>query len=132
MDLLRGEWLTRIACLLVTALTTPNAIVQKPCTAAPPPHRTANTVWSLTWNDEFDQADGSPPDPKKWKLEVGGNGWGNHELEYYTNRAMNASVRQGQLVIEARREEFRGRDGVRRGYTSARLTTQGLFAQAYG
>jgi hypothetical protein len=38
--------------------------------------------WTVTWSDEFDQSDGSAPDPAKWKIETGGNGWGNKELEY--------------------------------------------------
>jgi beta-glucanase (GH16 family) len=53
-------------------------------------------------------------------------------LEYYTDRAVNASVRGGELVITAQREEYAGADHVARSYTSARLKTQGLFAQAYG
>jgi beta-glucanase (GH16 family) len=98
-----------------------------------PRHSQSNsTAWTLTWSDEFDQPDGSPPDPKKWKVEVGGNGWGNHELEYYTNRPLNVSVQHGNLVIVARRENYVGPDRVSRAYTSARLTTQGLFSQAYG
>jgi beta-glucanase (GH16 family) len=132
MGLLHGEWLLWIVCLFGTALTSSNPILFVPHTTASPPDRAEKAKWTLTWSDEFDQPDGSLPDPKKWKLEVGGNGWGNHELEYYTNRAANASVQKGHLVVEARREQFRGVDGVQRGYTSARLTTQGLFAQAYG
>src|ERR1700685_1508946 len=60
------------------------------------------TPWTLVWSDEFDQPDGSLPDPKKWKFEIGGNGWGNHGLEYYTKRAANASVEQGSLGGRAR------------------------------
>ena len=88
--------------------------------------------WDLVWGDEFDAADGSLPDAKKWKHDIGGNGWGNHELEYYTDRASNASVRAGKLDITARREDFTGADRVTRQYTSARLKTQAIFAQAYG
>jgi beta-glucanase (GH16 family) len=88
--------------------------------------------WDLVWSDEFDSADGSLPDAKKWKHDIGGNGWGNHELEYYTNRTANASVRAGKLEITARREDYTGSDRVARQYTSARLKTQEIFAQAYG
>jgi beta-glucanase (GH16 family) len=84
------------------------------------------------WSDEFDEPDGSVPDPKKWTYDIGGNGWGNHELEYYTNRAANASVHNGKLVITAIREDFTGVDHLPRQYTSARLKTQGIFTQAYG
>jgi beta-glucanase (GH16 family) len=88
--------------------------------------------WTLVWSDEFDGPDGSRPDPAKWKFEVGGNGWGNHELEYYTNRPENSFIRGGNLVIQALKENFTGPDQVTREYTSARMTTQGLFEQAYG
>jgi beta-glucanase (GH16 family) len=88
--------------------------------------------WILVWSDEFNGPDGSRPDPAKWKFEVGGKGWGNHELEYYTDRPENSLLRGGNLVIRARKENFTGPDHVMRGYTSARITTQGLFDQAYG
>src|SRR6202030_3113453 len=63
---------------------------------------------------------------------IGGNGWGNHELEYYTNRGVNARIEHGKLVITARAESFTGPDGKNFSYTSARLKTQGLFSQGYG
>jgi len=86
----------------------------------------------LSWSDEFNGADGSPPDPGKWTYDIGGRGWGNNELETYTNRAANAQIKGGNLVITAQKETFTGTDGTTRDYTSARLKTQGLFAQAYG
>jgi len=92
----------------------------------------ATPIWNLVWSDEFDSADASLPDAKKWKFDVGGGGWGNRELEYYTDRAVNASLNNGKLVITAQREEYAGADHVARSYTSARLKTQGLFAQTYG
>jgi beta-glucanase (GH16 family) len=86
----------------------------------------------LSWSDEFNLKDGSAPDPAKWTYDIGGNGWGNHELEYYTKRPENVRIEKGKLVITARREVYKGEDGVRREYTSTRLKSQGLFAQAYG
>jgi len=86
----------------------------------------------LSWGDEFNGADGSVPDPSKWTYDIGGGGWGNNELETYTNRAANAQIKGGNLVITAQKETFTGTDGTTRDYTSARLKTQGLFAQAYG
>lgn len=83
--------------------------------------------WNLAWSDEFGGPNGSGLDPTKWILEVGGGGWGNQELEYYTNRLQNASVEDGHLVIRAQREKYQGND-----YTSARLKTQGKFSQTYG
>jgi beta-glucanase (GH16 family) len=64
-------------------------------------------------------------------METGG-GWGNHELESYTNRARNAHVQNGNLVITAHKETYKGADGITREYTSARLKTLGLFEQKYG
>jgi beta-glucanase (GH16 family) len=88
--------------------------------------------WTLAWSDEFNGADGSLPDAGKWSIETGGNGWGNQELEYYTGRTKNIDVEHGHLVITARREDYTGKDGVSRQFTSARIKTQGRFAQAYG
>lgn len=88
--------------------------------------------WALAWSDEFNGPNGSPPDPAKWTYDTGGSGWGNRELEYYTRRPQNAFVENGHLVIRAIREDFTGPDGVTRHYTSARLKTQGIFAQTYG
>ncbi len=97
-------------------------------TLQPPPP--AN--YKLVWSDEFSGPDGSSPDSSKWTYDIGGNGWGNNELEYYTNRTQNAQIKGGNLVITAQQEAYTGADGVTRNYTSARLKTQGLFSQAYG
>jgi len=88
--------------------------------------------WTLVWSDEFSGPNGSAPDSTKWGYDVGGNGWGNNELEYYTNRTQNAYVEDGNLVIQARKETYTGSDGVTRNYTSARLLTAKLFSQSYG
>jgi beta-glucanase (GH16 family) len=93
---------------------------------------TSISGWALTWSDEFNGPNGSAPDPTKWAYDTGGNGWGNHELEYYTRRRENAFVEDGHLIIRAIREDFTGPDGVTRHFTSARLKTQGIFSQAYG
>jgi beta-glucanase (GH16 family) len=87
----------------------------------------ARVGWHLVWNDEFDQPDGSGPDVAKWAFDVGGNGWGNNELECYTARTNNARVEGGKLVIEARQESYGGRS-----YTSARLLTKGKASWTYG
>lgn len=88
--------------------------------------------WALRWSDEFNGPNGSPPDPTKWVVVSGGNGWGNAELQYYTPRSQNVRQEDGNLVIEARKERFTGPDGVQRNYTSARLNTKGRFSQRYG
>lgn len=88
--------------------------------------------WTLVWSDEFNGPNGSAVDASKWVSETGGGGWGNNELEYYTNRLQNAYQQDGNLVIKALQEKYTGADGVARNYTSARLKTQGKFTQAYG
>src|SRR5436309_4988258 len=97
-------------------------------TLQPPPA----AGFKLVWSDEFNGADGASPDSSKWTHDVGGNGWGNNELEYYTNRTQNSQLKGGNLVITAQKETYTGSDGVTRNYTSARLKTQGLFSHAFG
>ena len=88
--------------------------------------------WDLAWSDEFSGPNGSGADPAKWVVEIGGGGWGNEELEYYTDRSQNSHVQDGTFVIRAQREKYKGKDGVARDCTSARLKTLGKFSQAYG
>jgi beta-glucanase (GH16 family) len=89
----------------------------------------------LVWSDEFNQQDRSTPDPTKWNYDegVGNNGWGNSELEYYTRRPKNISIQNRNLVITAIQEDYAdSSSGVARQFTSARIKTRDLFAQAYG
>lgn len=81
----------------------------------------------LTLSEEFD-TDGAP-DAAIWRFDIGTgeNGWGNQELQYYTDRSENAVVQNGVLLITARKESFEGSQ-----YTSARLVTKDLFEQEYG
>lgn len=103
-----------------TSNTTPAATPSTPVTPAPA------LTYQLVWSDEFN-TDGMP-DTTKWSYDVGGNGWGNNELEYYTNaRPENARITGGILVIEARKESFGGRN-----YTSARLLTRNKAKWTYG
>lgn len=90
------------------------------------------SVWSLVWQDEFNGANGSPIDPTKWTAEVGGWGWGNNELEYYTSRIDNAFHNNGSLTIKAIKEHYTGSDNVTREYTSARLISKNKFSSTYG
>ena len=93
---------------------------------APNPGATSPGAYRLVWSDEFDR-DGAP-DASHWTYDVGGHGWGNNELQFYTgNRRENARVEGGHLVIEARREAWEGRD-----YTSARLITKDKGDWTYG
>lgn len=87
----------------------------------------------LVWSDEFDGPASSAPDSGKWSFATGGGGWGNNEIEYYTDRPQNSFLDgAGRLVIKALRESYTGSDNVRRDYTSARLTTKGKFTQKFG
>jgi beta-glucanase (GH16 family) len=91
--------------------------------------------WSLAWSDEFDGAAGSPVDPVSWRPEVGGDGWGNQELQYYTNSSDNAALDgAGNLVITVRRTDLQLRDRRFGGcpYSSARLVTKDRVSFAYG
>ena len=82
--------------------------------------------WQLVWSDEFDS--GTMPDPDRWSYQVGGGGWGNQELQYYTDaRPENARIENGSLIIEARAESYQGAS-----YTSARLITRGKGDWLYG
>jgi beta-glucanase (GH16 family) len=86
--------------------------------------------YQLVWQDEFNGSAGQSPDSTKWTFDIGtgDNGWGNQELQYYTDRTENVSLdSSGNLVITARRESFGGRP-----FTSARIKTQGIFEQTYG
>ncbi len=89
----------------------------------------AADTWKLAWSDEFESA---RLDPAKWVYAIGGNGFGNKELQYYTDRSQNVFIDRGMLVIKAARESYTGADGVTREFTSGRILTQGKFAQAYG
>lgn len=77
------------------------------------------------WFDEF-TTDGAP-DAAKWGYDLGGSGWGNNELQYYTDLTNNAVVHDGKLLIIAKKEEMGGRN-----YTSARLISRNKGDFLYG
>lgn len=80
----------------------------------------------LIWEDEFDGAAGTPPDPTKWTYDLGGGGWGNGELEHYTDARVNVEQDgRGHIVIRATKNQ----SGL---FTSARIKTQGRFFFTYG
>ena len=98
---------------------TPDAPTTEPETEEPEEEPT----WQLVWEDEFD---GEVLDMEKWSYELGDGceisvnlcGWGNNELQYYTEREENISVEDGFLTITAHEEDFEGSE-----YTSARIRT---------
>ncbi len=80
----------------------------------------------LVWSDEFNYQ--GLPDSTRWHYDVGGAGWGNNELQYYTQkRTENARVGDGYLTIEVKKETM-----DKNAYTSARLTTKGKYDFTYG
>lgn len=86
---------------------------------------TTGDNWELVWSDEF-EGEGLP-DTTKWIYDVGNWGWGNNEPQYYTaSRTENARLENGNLIIEARKNDM-GQE-----WTSARLTTRGKTSFLYG
>lgn len=91
--------------------------------------QTVATLTNLVLDENFD-TDGAPND-QLWSFEIGngpnGDGWGNQELQYYTDRPDNVRVENGFMLITAREESFEGSS-----YTSARLITKDKFEQQFG
>jgi beta-glucanase (GH16 family) len=78
----------------------------------------------LVWSEEFNA---TTIDASKWNFEVNGDGGGNGEAQYYTDRSSNAAIKDGNLVITAVKESYQGKS-----YTSARLTTAKKGEFKYG
>jgi len=89
--------------------------------------QTVTTMNNLVFQDEFN--DDGAPNSANWSYNIGtgSNGWGNNELQYYTDRPENVVVEDGMLKITARRELYMGSN-----YTSARILTKGKVEQKYG
>lgn len=109
--------LAQVACMLILLSACEVEAVQD----------TPDRNFTLTWSDEFEGEAGDAPDPTKWNYDLGrgDNGWGNRELQSYTDLPENVSLDgEGNLRITA----IRNGDA----FTSARINTQGLFEQQYG
>lgn len=112
-----------IICIsLVLSTTGCSQVAQTPAPTATPIAPIEG--WSLVWHDEFDAEE---IDRQNWTFDIGGGGWGNGEMQYYTDRSENARLENGLLVIEAVQEKYSGSY-----YTSARLKSQGLQEFQYG
>jgi beta-glucanase (GH16 family) len=108
---------------------------EKDNTTPPPPLPPGNNnppppqLWKFenapVWMDEFDV--GSAPDTNKWDYDVGGNGWGNGELQYYT-KGENVTIENGVLRITAKKENH----SSGRFYTSTRLVSRNKGDWLYG
>jgi beta-glucanase (GH16 family) len=96
------------------------------CSSAPVMNVSASDTYNLVWSDEFS---GNSLNKSNWVCETGtgSGGWGNNELEYYTDRTDNVRVEDGNLIIEAKKESYNGMN-----YTSGRIKTQGLQQFTYG
>ncbi len=79
----------------------------------------------MIWSEEFNYS--GAPDSSKWNYDIGNNGWGNNELQNYTNRPENVIVENGVLKIHTIKENYGGSN-----YTSARIKSQGKFSFKYG
>lgn len=84
----------------------------------------------MVWSDEFNT--NGAPDSLKWDYDLGDGcpnvcGWGNNEQQFYTRAASNVRVENGNLVIEARKEEMGGKP-----YTSTRLVSRKKGDWLYG
>jgi len=96
-----------------------------PIPAGPPVDKNWSFETTPTWADEFTNS--GAPLSSNWDYDTGGGGWGNNELEYYTNTTNNASVANGLLTITAKKESMGGM-----GYTSSRMVTRGKLDVLYG
>lgn len=96
-------------------------LLMTPCVASVP-----------VWQDEFNQPPGTGPDPEKWVHDLGDTGWGNKELQRYTDSRENSHVIEDPDATDGRAlviKAVRGADGR---YTSARLKTHGKYAVRHG
>lgn len=98
---------------------------QQPDAAQAPQEKRWEFEAAPAWQDEFDYT--GAPDPAKWGYDIGGHGWGNNELQYYTDSTDNALVADGVLTIAARKQKKEGRN-----YTSARVISKGKGDFLYG
>jgi beta-glucanase (GH16 family) len=86
----------------------------------PPP----GASWTLSWGDEFEGPAGATVDATKWTFDVGGGGWGNQELQSYTDQPRNAHLTETASRHRRAAREPTGPDRIAREFTSARLKTQ--------
>lgn len=119
-----------LMCIVILSVScTKKGTTQQPAVVPvptpPPPVKSYTFESTPFWADEFDYS--GVPNTAKWGYDVGGSGWGNNELQYYTNHINNASVGNGLLSITLRKELTGGKD-----YSSARLVSKGKGDFLYG
>lgn len=127
---LRGLWIGASVSLALTSLACTEEkakVVPKPTPKPPEVNAEARDYaqyTELVWSDEFEAG---ALDQSKWTYELGGWGWGNNELQAYTNSNENAFLTGGNLVIEAKKQQSGNNP-----YTSARLITKGKQSFTFG
>lgn len=114
-------------CLTLCAAACKSAEAPKPVITQPTAPQDKNWAFDTNpvWADEFDYT--GKPATAKWGYDLGGHGWGNNELQYYTDELNNARVADGKLIITARKEQKENRE-----YTSARLVSKNKGDWTYG
>lgn len=127
---MKGNRLTGkiIKTTLITAvLIMAGGAIANICTKA----ASQDDMYKLVWSDEFN---GNELDTSIWNYNYGNGdnvaGWGNNELEYYTDDKANVKVQNGSLIITARAEK--DENGKTTRYTSGRLNTSGKASFKYG
>ncbi len=97
------------------------------------PLRGADTAApALVWSDEFNQPENSAPDPAKWTHDLGATGWGNRELQRYTDQRANSRIVADPAALDGRALAITALRSASGEFTSARLKTQGKFAVTHG
>ncbi|HWT66000.1 MAG TPA: glycoside hydrolase family 16 protein [Terracidiphilus sp.] len=130
---MRAAWLAALSVTLCFVAGAAAAVAkQRPSSTGANMPAAPSQSWKLVWHDEFSGPDGSQPDPSRWTLVTGGSGFGNAELQTYTDRPLNAHLEKGNLVITAMKESYTASDGIARAYTSARMQTKQHFDAQYG
>ncbi|PIB36213.1 glycoside hydrolase [Reichenbachiella sp. 5M10] len=119
------SWIFSSAWVLLSACSTEDSGPVKNTEYEGPKQYTYSFGDTPIWAEEFDYT--GAPNPDNWTHETGGHGWGNNELEYYTNDINNASVADGVLTITAIKEPTQGND-----YSSARLISKNKADFKYG
>jgi beta-glucanase (GH16 family) len=118
-----------IACCLSFTMCSCSSAKEEPQPFISQPKAPQDLNWQFestpVWFDEFDYT--GKPNSEKWGYDIGGTGWGNNELQHYTDRLSNASVSEGTLKITARKESTEGKE-----YSSARLVTKNKGDFLYG
>ena len=105
-----------LTCLALAVLVLPGAVISDDSRRNQP---------QLVWSEEFNE--GTVPDADTWNFDTGATGWGNQELQAYTDQPSNARIENGHLVITARRQENEDEP-----FTSARINTMGKLEFQYG